>query len=259
MADQPKYQVSEFSVSTDSPVVTARLHTPDCLADHPTLLLSFAGDRLTSLTVEPFCFAAKAFLAKGHRVMSIDLPNHGDRVDAFGEGITGFRNAFIAGADPFALFVADGKAAIDTAIARGVAEPGRIVVCGTSRGGYMALRLLAADVRVIAGAGFAPVTDWRDLSEFVLDREHAKIAGLGLSRFSVAFTHKAIYLVIGSHDERVSTARCAQFYLDARHSKLAAGQDARDIDFFCTPDVGHTCSNEWYFRGADFLLMSVNP
>ena len=259
MADQPPYHVSERSLPTGSREVTARLHTPHRLADHPALLLSFAGDRLTSLTVEPYCLAAMAFLAKGHRVMSIDLPNHGDRVDAFGEGITGFRNAFIAGTDPFALFVADGKAATDTAIALGIAEPGRIVVCGTSRGGYMALRLLAAEARIVAGAGFAPVTDWRDLNEFAADREQADVADLSLSRFADAFRDKAVFLAIGNHDERVNTARCTRFYLDVYQDRISAEKDGRDIDFYCTTDAGHTCSREWYFRGANFLLMNLKP
>lgn len=252
-------RVSEIPVFTGSRTVTARLHTPARLADRPVLLLSFASDRVTSLTVEPYSLPAQTFLSEGHRVMSVDLPNHGDRIDAFGEGIAGFRNAIVAGIDPFATFVDDGRAAIDAAITLGIAEPGRIVVCGTSRGGYMALRLLAADTRIRAGAGFAPVTDWRDLSEFNAERERGDVAQLGLSCFAEAFIDKALYLAIGNHDKRVNTSRCVQFFLDVHRAKNSADRDGRDIDFFCTPDEGHTCSNDWYFRGADFLLREFNP
>src|SRR5690606_36297904 len=132
---------------------------------NPALFFAFALDRNTTLTKRPYCLAAEYFLENGHRAASFDLPSHGDRVGAQRSGIDGFRDAFVAGNDVFAGFVAEGKAVIDECIKRGIATPGRIAVGGTSRGGYMSLRLLAGDDRIVAGAGFAPVTDWRDLRE----------------------------------------------------------------------------------------------
>jgi len=249
-----RYGKEEFVVVSGARKITVRLHTPLALASSPGLLMTFATDRATALTGEPYGLTARAFVARGHRVLSFDLPHHGERIDAFGEGITGFRNAFVAGSDPFAAFVEDGRAVIDAAVARGVAAEGRIAVCGTSRGGYMALRLLAADTRISAGAGFAPVTDWRDLREFSADRDREDVARLALSHHADALAGTAVYMAIGNRDERVNTTRCCRLFVDIMDASRRKGQDGGDTAFFCTTDEGHTCSDAWYARGSEFLL-----
>ncbi len=103
-------------------------------------------------------------------MLSFDYTGHGERIDHFGAGIHALRNTLVeGGVNPFAVFAADAAAVIDTCLRREVAALGRIAVSGTSRGGYLALYLLAHEARVTAAAGFAPVTDWRVLSEFSAD------------------------------------------------------------------------------------------
>jgi len=89
----------EWEVAVGERRITVRLISPaaERLAKEPLLLLSFAADRATSLAVEPYNLTAKSFLKHGHRVASFDLPNHGTRVNKYGEGIVGFRNAFVDG------------------------------------------------------------------------------------------------------------------------------------------------------------------
>ncbi len=227
---------------------------PDKLAAAPILLLTFAGTRGLSLFEEPYCLAARCFLEQGHRVASFDLPGHGTRVNDFGEGIIGLRNAFVAGRNPFAMFVEDGKAVIDECIKRGWARPGRIMVAGTSRGGYCALRLLAEDERIAGGAGFAPVTDWRYLSEFAQDRERRDVAQLRLVRFVEGLVGKRVFLAIGGQDDRVSTASCRHLYRAVRRADIRAGYNESLVAFHITEDVGHTMGDVWYQRGAQFLL-----
>lgn len=253
------YRYEEFTVPYENEAIVVRLHTPerDGLDTGSGLLLTFAGDRTASLTVEPYCLAAEVFLAHGHRVLSFDLPNHGSQVDGYGEGITGFRNAFIQGYDPFRRFVERGMAVVDRCMALSIAIPGRIAVCGTSRGGYMALRLLAADERIAAGAGFAPVTDWRDLTEFAGDRMRDDVAALRLSCYAAALATKRVFMVIGNHDERVNTASCCGLYLDMFEARRRQGRSAAALDFYCTDDPGHSCNASWYRRGAEFLLAGV--
>ncbi|MFA6240179.1 MAG: prolyl oligopeptidase family serine peptidase [Candidatus Hydrogenedentales bacterium] len=247
---------TEFDVQAGGRSVTARLLSPpqERLAADPALLLTFCSDRFTSSSVKPYCLPAEGFLAHGHRVVSFDLPMHGERVGAHGAEIAGLRNAFVAGEDPFAMFVEDGKAVISECIQRGWARPGRIAVSGTSRGGYMALRLLAADERIAAGAGFAPVTDWSVLTEFAADRDREDVKGLWLSHFAHELAGRNIYIAIGSHDNRVDTQRCQQFYADLCKANEGTQHSASCVEFHVTEDKGHSMGDASYSQGRESLL-----
>lgn len=249
----------EFPVQVNGATLTVRVLTPpaDKLAHNPALLLAFAMDRNTTLTKRPYCLAAEFFLENGHRAASFDLPAHGDRVGTLRSGIDGFRDAFVAGNDVFAGFVAEGKAVIDECIKHGLAAPGRIAVGGTSRGGYMSLRLLAGDDRIVAGAGFAPVTDWRDLREFTEDKTRDDVAALQLSNFVPGMIGKKVFVAVGKTDERVSTAKCQAFVEALKKSNSAANRPADTVEFHMTDDPGHSLDDAWYEKGRAFLLSSV--
>ncbi len=238
------FKVKELVVAVSSPAEGK-------LAKDPALLLTFAGERETSLLKEPYCKAAKIFLQNGHRAASFDLPGHGERVDKFGKSIGSFKNAFVAGTDVFANFAEDGRAVISECIRRGLAKPGRIVVAGTSRGGYMALRLLAGDDRVVAGAGFAPVTDWRMLTEFATVKNRADVADLRLANFAKRMTGRHVYLAIGKDDGRVSTEACR----DLQRTLASAGSL---VEFNLTDDKGHTMGAAGYEKGARLLLQWID-
>lgn len=231
---------------------------PESLSDNPLLLLSFAADKETSLDCEPYNLTAKQFLESGHRVLSFDLPSHGSFIDENGEGIQGFRNAFIWGKNSFELFLKDALTVIDHCIVEGLAQSGRIVVSGTSRAGYLALRLLAADARVAAAAVYAPVTDWRDLTEFAAERERDDLAATRLSEFADGMVGRPIFIVIGNHDERVSTASCCQFYLDLVVANRGQGKDDSHLNFQIQDVPGHASQPARYLAGADFLLQAVS-
>ena len=251
--------VEDLSVTANGRTFAVRVLSPpaDKLAKDPALLLTFAMDRVTSLEKRPYSLAAEYFVAQGHRAASFDLPNHGERIDHHGEGIEGMHNAFVAGDDPFAMFVADGKAAIDECVKRGLARPARIAVAGTSRGGYMALRLLAADGRIAAGAGFAPVTDWCELREFAADRDRADVAQLRLVNFIPGMLGKRVFIAIGKMDTRVSTQRCQEFADKLTATSARAGHASELVEFHLTDDPGHSCSEEWRNRGQVALLRGV--
>ena len=72
----------------------------------------------------------------------------------------------MAGDDPFEQFVADGVAALDACLEKGIGANGNIVAYGVSRAAYCCLRLAAADPRLRAVAGPSPVTDWGILPQF---------------------------------------------------------------------------------------------
>ena len=127
---------TEFSVESGGRSLTCALASPaeDELADD-ALLLSFSATRQMTMDSPSHNMGVEGFVAAGHRALSFDLPNHGESVDAFGDGISGMCAAFMGGSDPFARFVADGSAVIDACVERGIGRAGRIYVCGVSRGG----------------------------------------------------------------------------------------------------------------------------
>jgi dienelactone hydrolase len=256
---QGNHNVSrEFEVEVGDHSITARMISPppERLAAHPLLLLTLSGDREISLTTHPYAMAAELFLTQGHRVVSFDLPNHGKRKDKYGEGLTGWRNAFVAGKDPLAMSVEEASAVVSWSIQRGLAKAGRIVVYGISRAGYLILRMLAADERLAAAAAIAPVTDWGVLTEFAADRKRDYLAALNLSRYVDQLAGKPIFTVIGNADNRVSTLSCTRFFLDLLEANVKHGHETSGVEFTCSSmaQAGHTVDDSWRRMGAEFLL-----
>ncbi|MEW6752077.1 MAG: FG-GAP-like repeat-containing protein [Candidatus Latescibacterota bacterium] len=125
-------------------------HAQDILGYGPHCFTS-TGDQRASLQQSPYDIPVRAFLSAGHRAASLDLPCHGQRrAPGRPEGIGGFCAELAQGRDLLDGFVQEGRALIDALIGERLAEPGRILTAGTSRGGYCALRLAAADPRVAA-------------------------------------------------------------------------------------------------------------
>jgi hypothetical protein len=251
----------EFTVRVGPRPLLARLLSPakDRLAANPLLLLTLAGDRQTALTVPPACLGASAFLARGHRALSFDLPDHGQRADRYGKGIQAWRNAWVAGEDRFAHFVEEAGAVIGRCIETGRVAPGRVVAYGISRGGYLALRLLAADSRVAAAAAIGPVTDWRELAEFAAERGRTDVGDLRLSRWVEGLAGKRVFIVIGNADARVSTVSCCRFLLDLAEANARRGRADLPLEFHCAEmaESGHVVDDAWRVRGADFLLRAA--
>jgi pimeloyl-ACP methyl ester carboxylesterase len=219
----------------------------------PGLLLTFGMSRQSALGEHPHSIPAGAFLAAGRRVVSFDLPCHGERIGRHGEGITGMVAAFLAGDDPFTSFVADGAQAIDACLRHGLHAGGAVVVCGISRAGYCALRLAAADRRIAAVAALAPVTDWRQLHEWSATRERPEVAGLAIERCAQPLAGRPVYLAIGNRDERVGTASCLRFA--TRLWEAAAGNGAgAGSELHIVDSAGHALADEWRLDGARFLL-----
>ena len=250
-----EFEREDIRVKVSDRYITVTILSPskDKLAKHPALLMTFSTRRHASLFTEPFCLTTRAFLEHGHRVLSFDLPCHGERVDRFGKWIDGLRNSFVAEVDPFEMFVQDGQAVITECIVRGRAVAGRIAVQGVSRGGYMAFRLLTADKRIAMGIGMAPVTDWRVLSEFASIRDRQDVAALRLTHFVKKMAGKRVYLAIGNQDSRVGTAACRDFYHALKKAQTDAGYDASYVQLNLTDDPGHSI-NSGYPRGIEFLL-----
>ncbi|MCX5659305.1 MAG: prolyl oligopeptidase family serine peptidase [Planctomycetota bacterium] len=258
-------KLTEFDIHAGgSPgrTVTCLLAEPDDgkLAADPALVLNFAADRKTNISEPIYDIPTKVFVEAGHRALAFDMPHHGQRIAPWKkQGIEGFVEAMRAGVDSFVIHTEDAKAAIDEALKRGLARPGRIAAAGTSRGGYCALRLAAADPRVDAVAAYAPVVDWWFLTEFAADRERPEVAKLALTHFIPALAGRPAWMAIGNEDRRVNTVACIEFALAlARAGEAVAAQGpaaAPGLAFHLVDgEKGHTLSNAWRTAGAEFLL-----
>jgi hypothetical protein len=251
------FYVEEFTVGSGLDSLVVRMMSPPAghLSARPMLLLYFSTDRVASLPGGRHGEPGRIFLEAGHRVASFDLPAHGERVDGRGGGIAGLAARVAAGQDPFEEFVADGRAVIDECLRRGMAEAGRIAVAGVSRGGYCALRLAAADRRITAVAALAPVTDWREVSEFAALKDSPAVAALALEGFAEELAGRRVYLAIGNHDGRVGAAACTRLVLALLEVERRRGLDRSGLRFHLVDDSPrHALAAPWREAGVKFLL-----
>jgi alpha-beta hydrolase superfamily lysophospholipase len=210
--------------------------------------------RASVLTEHPHNLTAELFLAAGRRVVTFDLPGHGERVSAWGEGIAGFAAALGGGFDPFAEFVADGQHVLDHCVAQQLAAGGPIVACGISRAGYCALRLAAADARIAGVAALAPVTDWRRLSEFADLSTRPAVAQLAIEHWAAELAGRPVFLAIGNADQRVGTDACVQYALRLLAAEAGSALARSQVQLHVVEAEGHALPDEWRRAGAQFLL-----
>ena len=74
---------------------------PERLARQPMLLFYLSADRASSMPDGRYGAPGQTFLEQGNRILSFDLPAHGDRVDVHGSGIAGLAALVAAGKKPF--------------------------------------------------------------------------------------------------------------------------------------------------------------
>jgi hypothetical protein len=257
LAAAEKPNVEEFTILRDGVPLAVRVQSPpaDRLAKEPMLLLYLSADRASSMPDGRYGAPGQAFLDQGHRIASFDLPAHGDRVDAHGSGIVGLAALVAAGKKPFDVFVADGRAVIDECLRRGLAEKGRIVAAGVSRGGYCALRLAAADERIVAVAAFAPATDWRVITEFAAQKDQPVAGALALANFAPQLAGRRVYVAIGNHDFRAGTDACTRFVLAITEEERRRGIEKSGLRYQLVDDsAGHALAARWRAEGIQFLL-----
>lgn len=247
--------ITEFTVNPGGRKLDCFMSEPTVLATNPAVLIHIgtAADQLQGESV--YGLTCDAFLKAGYRIVGFEMPNHGKRVGNWKkQEIAGFCEAFVAGEDPFAMIVEDGRAVVDEIIARGWAPAGRISIAGCSRCGYCALRIMAADKRIAAAALDAPVTDWRALAEFAGAKDRPDVAALDLTNFVADLVDRPIWVGMGNCDNRVSTAAFQRFGL-----VMAAEQEKRKMTksrfvSYVIECEGHGFPEAWRKVGAAWLV-----
>ncbi len=230
----------------------ALVRSPERLAPLPGLLITLAADRRNSLDAEGVRRVADILLAAGHRAASFDLPNHGERANAHGDGLEGMAAAIRAGEDVFADIRETGKAFLNLMTARGLMPTGSALLNGISRGGLAALHLMAFDARALACAVHAPVTDLPTLREFRGMEENPIVRRGNAPALVERLAGRAVFIAIGCADARVSAERCFEF-----HARLCSVARRNPPVLFALPGATHAkgAGDEiGYQAAAGFLL-----
>ena len=178
---------------------------------------------------------------QGYLSVSIDIPGHGDQHRA-GEpdGLKAWRYR----ADRNGNFVTKNNQrlteVVDHLISTGVADPNRIAVCGTSRGGFLALYFAAHDPRVKMVAAFAPATDLLVLREFDGADEVSLVHELATEKLADHLRGKSVWISIGDRDERESTEEAITTARAITHAALRRGESSQ-VELHVSPEPkGHT-------------------
>jgi dienelactone hydrolase len=251
---RPRYRDTELLVPRSCETRAALLRTPARLSIDPALLIILMSDRRHSITADPpESSPADVFLAAGHRVISFDLPQHGDQVNAYGEGLQGMATAVANGVDVFAELLGTGRAVVEYCLAQNITRPGRIVIAGISRGGLCAVHLLAAIPHIVAGALFAPVTYLPALAEFRALADSPIVRRANALSLVPRLAQRPIFLTISADDPRVGTAHCRQFSEALR----VAQPDSLQIALHITVGDTHALPDDAYLRGGEWLLAAL--
>jgi dienelactone hydrolase len=223
------------------------------------VLLMFAGTIAQTLEPKFYPLAERLRAERGFLPVTMDIPNFGaDHHEGEPTGLAGWRTRIEKGDDTIGKFVARARSVLDYLIAEKYADPARIYLAGTSRGGFLAFHTAAADPRIRAIITFAPVTDLIALSEFSGLWNHAPTRALNTIHLAARLAGRPIWMCIGNNDDRVNTDYAIQFSRRVVEASIAAGKHP-DIEMVLQTSKGHTIAPESHGHAADWLESRFEP
>ena len=205
------------------------------------VLINLANSLEGTLGSAYFRQSGNALAELGYLSVSIDIPGHGKRHrEGEPDGLMGWRYRLERGEN----FVAENNRrlseVVDHLIETGLADPDRIAICGTSRGGFLALHFAAHDRRVKAVAAYAPVTDLMVLKEFKGAENVPMVAELSVVRWADRLASQAVWIIIGDRDERVGTEESIVVARAITAETLKRGEPG-EVELHVLPEPkGHT-------------------
>lgn len=172
----------------------------------------FAGAIEDSLGSAYYRQAGEMLAKDGWVLVSVDLPCHGKEIrPQESGGLSGWRDRTDKQENVMADVTGRLSRVLTHLIAERISDPERVAAMGTSRGGFVAYHFAAADQRVKCVAGFSPVTDLTALSEFHGAENNPLVSQLALDHQAEKLAGRAMWLVIGDRDARVSTDSAIRF------------------------------------------------
>jgi pimeloyl-ACP methyl ester carboxylesterase len=194
---------------------------------------------------------------QGFLVISLDLPCHGEdarRHEA--QELEGWAARLGNGEDIVGEFNKRASRVLDYLIARRCTDPQKVAVCGTSRGGFMAIHWMASEPRVRCVVAFAPVTRLPILREFAALEAHPAVRSLALESLAAKLAGRPIWVTIGNQDTRVGTDSVISFTRHIVKASMAASRPA-DVELHVMPIVGHTTHPTAHDEAAAWILARI--
>jgi len=231
------FEEETIGFSVKGQQLKALLRSPQRRADTPALLVNLTGDRVESLDGNRWGYVFRVvpdiFLGAGHRVMSFDLPYHGERATR-GGGLGAWAAAWARGEDVMGDVHQTLRALIDLLIQRKVATDGLIALNGISRGGLSCLHGMAADKRVLACAAHAPPVHLPAVEEFKHLAGNKLVEQSNPTTLIPKLADRPVFLAVGSADPRVGAEHTFAF-----HAHLNAACAVIRPQLFCGPGTSH--------------------
>lgn len=244
-------ETRRIDLTTGSATVHIRL--PDAPAPRPSLLIYLTMTGRQGLEMPPYSAPADLAVRHGHSVAGFDLPNHGERINDYGEGLIGMAAAINDGHDLFGETIAIGRSLIDEWSST-QASAGAVVVAGVSRGALAAMHLVAAEPRVSALAAFAPVTKLTVLNEFTDLPPSETLAAANAVSLVSKLRDRDHFVSINEQDDRVGTADCIAYFEAVSNPPRPGHRNRLRID----PGNSHTVSDAAYQEGSAWILRHLD-
>jgi dipeptidyl aminopeptidase/acylaminoacyl peptidase len=177
----------------------------------------------------------RPLVSRGYAILHPNPRGSTGRGQAFAEAVYGD----MGGADVDDIF-----SGIDALIARGIADPARLGVMGTSYGGFMSSLLIGRTDRFGAAVSMSPVNEWRsmhfttyfpDFDVLFLQDDPYHAAGQYDARSPLMFArniHTPTLHTAGGHDEATPASQAIAFH----HALLENGVESVLVLY---PEEGH--------------------
>jgi dienelactone hydrolase len=222
----------------------------------PTLLIIANGVDASAADPKRFYTATGIELARhGWIYVVLDPPCEGYlRKEGEPAGLNGWAYYLKAGRnfiEPYARGCSD---VLDQLVADGYADPERIAVSGTSRGGFSAFHFAARDPRVKVVTAVSPVTNPRALAE-CKDVSADEARPVDIDSYAERLAGRTVWLTIGNDDQRVNSddaIRLAQKIIAATKRKYPE-QPLIPVTLIVGPSPGHRAIDDVYALEAAFL------
>lgn len=226
-------------------------------APAPTLFV-LASEIEVTLVGPDFNKVGRFLAPQGWLSVALDVSCHGqDSKPGEPTGLAGWRARMEKG-DNFTVSLArQVSEVLDHLIAEGYTDKSRVALCGTSRGGFMALHCAALEPRFRAVAAFAPVTDLLKVSEFSGLEKNDLANSLKLVHLADKLAGRSIWICIGNNDERVSTDECIAFTRAVTKSAISRKLPA-EIEIHVMPSIGHSIHKTAHDEAAAWFQKRIN-
>ncbi len=196
--------------------------------DPAPILIVLSGTIESTLGSKYFRQSGNDLSALGYLLVSVDIPNHGKQGgDKKPNGLSGWADSAGKGVNFIKEFNSRLSKVVDHLIETKIADPVRLAICGTSRGGFLSIHYMASDPRVKCAAAFAPVTDPAALNEFTNVKDAPMVKQLNLINQSDKLAGRPVWIVIGDPDARVSTRAAIDTAQKITAASIAKGLDSK--------------------------------